>query len=84
MSSQAYTPGLKRKESTIIRKARMLPVPGEVLIKEGEITNPETIIARTSVTGEKHLIKLSEKLGVYPEKVSQHMLKNIGETITEN
>jgi hypothetical protein len=84
MSSQAYTPGLKRKESTIIRKARMLPVPGEVLIKEGEITNPETIIARTSVTGEKHLIKLSEKLDVYPEKVSQHMLKKIGETITEN
>ena len=34
--AMAYTPGLKRKASTVITKTRKLPIKGEVLVKEGE------------------------------------------------
>jgi hypothetical protein len=79
MSSQAYTPGLKRKEYTIIKKLRMLPVFGKVLVKENELVSYEDVIAKTSVPGNKHLIKISEKLDTYPEKLKEVMIKGVGE-----
>jgi hypothetical protein len=84
VSSQAYTPGLKRKELTIVKKTRILPIKGEVLVKEGDVVTPNTVIARTVVPGEKHLFNVAEKLGVYPEKLRDCLLKKEGELFKTN
>ena len=33
---EAYTPGLEVREATIVRKRRVLPIPGETLVKKGD------------------------------------------------
>jgi len=84
MSSHAYTPGLKRKEAYLVRKTRRLPVPGEVLVKEGDTVSHDTVVARTSILGEPHVVKVAYALGVEPEQIMNHMLKKVGETVKEN
>ena len=79
MSSQAYTPGLKRKARYIVKKIRKLPIAGQILVSEKDKVIPETILARTSVPGQKHLINVAEKLDIYPEKIRSCMLKKEGD-----
>ena len=84
MSSQAYTPGLKRKEIYMVEKIRRLPLPGDVLVKEGEVVTQDTVVARTSVPGEPHLLKVAYDLGVDAEELERFMLKKEGEQVKQN
>jgi len=84
MSSQAYTPGLKRKEIYLVKKTRRLPVPGEVLVKKGDTVSHDTVVARTKVPGEPRIINIAYTLGVEPEEIERYMLIKIGEPVSEN
>jgi len=84
MSSQAYTPGLKRKEAFLVRKTRRLPIPGEVLVKEGQRVSPDTIVARTNVPGEPHLVKVAYLIGVEPDEIEDYMLKRVGDSVEKD
>lgn len=84
MSSQAYTPGLKRKEKCVVKKVRKLPVPGEVLVKVGETVSPDTVIARASVPGKPVTCNIAYKLGVDPNEIERYILKKFGDPVTEN
>ena len=81
MSSQAYTPGLKRKASTIVRKTRILPILGDVLVKKGDDVKADTIVARTFVPGDVQVINLAGLLGIDLWETSQYMLKKEGEDV---
>ncbi|MDH5460711.1 MAG: hypothetical protein OEX09_00575 [Candidatus Bathyarchaeota archaeon] len=81
MSSQAYTPGLKRKASTMVRKTRILPIPGDVLVKKGDDVKADTIVARTFVPGDVQVINLAGLLGIDLWETSQYMLKKEGEEV---
>jgi hypothetical protein len=83
MSSQAYTPGLKRKASTIVRKTRRLPIQGEVLIKEGDNVKANTIVARTFIPGDVHVVNVAGLLGTDAWETSKYMLKKEGEEVKE-
>jgi hypothetical protein len=83
MSTQAYTPGLKRKELYLLKKMRRLPIPGEVLVKEGRTVTQTQVVARTSVPGEPHIVKVAYQLGVDMEELEKYMLKKVGESIKE-
>lgn len=84
MSSQAYTPGLKRKELFLVRKTRRLPIPGKVLVKEGQSISPDTIVAKTDVPGEPFIVKIASVIGVEPEDTEKSMLKKVGETVKKD
>jgi len=56
----AYTPGLKVKREVTVSKTRLLPIPGEVLVKEGDIVDFDTIVARAEVPGKPNIVKASE------------------------
>ncbi|KPV64656.1 MAG: hypothetical protein AOA65_0871 [Candidatus Bathyarchaeota archaeon BA1] len=84
MSSQAYTPGLKRKEVFLVRKMRRLPIPGEVLVKEGQTVYPDTIVARTNVPGEPLIVRVAHTIGVEPEEIEQYMLKKVGDSVEKD
>ncbi|NIU83204.1 MAG: hypothetical protein GWN17_05535, partial [Candidatus Korarchaeota archaeon] len=47
----AYTPGLKVTESLNIQKTRLLPLPGEVMVKKGDKVDFDTIVARAYAPG---------------------------------
>lgn len=49
--AMAYTPGLKRKESTLVIKERRLPILGELLVKEGEHISYDVQVAKASLPG---------------------------------
>lgn len=81
--SYAYTPGLKVKENLILRKSRMLPVPGEVLVEEGEEVDFDTVVALMKTKGDPHIIKAALLLRVEPNDLQKYMIKSIGEDVRE-
>lgn len=80
----AYTPGLKVKSSTTVIKERILPILGDVLVKEGEIVNYDTIIARAQSRGEPIVLKVAYDLNVEPDELENFMIKKVGEKVEEN
>jgi len=89
--AMAYTPGLKRKASTVITKTRKLPIKGEVLVKEGERISYDTEVAMTNLPGKVNVLNLALILelestsGEFEEErkslgLSKYMLKNVGDT----
>jgi hypothetical protein len=81
--AHAYTPGLKVKKSTIVAKQRLLPIPGEVLVKEGEEVDFEKIVARAKVPGKPNVIKAADLLNIQAENLPVFMLKKEGDTVEE-
>lgn len=80
-STFAYTPGLKMKDQELIIKDRMLPVTGEVMLKEGDTVSYDTIVAKTLVKGMPHISRTASTLGVDPEELEDYMIKKIGDQI---
>jgi hypothetical protein len=89
--AMAYTPGLKRKASTVITKTRKLPIKGEVLVKEGERISYDTEVASTNLPGKVSVLNLALILelestsGEFEEErkslgLSKYLLKNVGDT----
>jgi hypothetical protein len=89
--SQAYSPGLKRKEYDIIQKIRRLPVPGKVLVKEGDVVSPTDIVAETHVEGQAMTVNAGAFLGLEPEEtrdgysceLNRYMLKKQGDVVRQ-
>ena len=79
--AQAYTPGLKVKKFTIVSKTRRLPLPGEVLVREGENVTHDQTVARTEIPGEISMINVANMLGVEPEDTNAYMLKKANESV---
>jgi hypothetical protein len=89
--AMAYTPGLKIKEYSHIVKTRRLPIPGEVLVNEGEIVSYDKEVARASLPGRINVVnaavalELEASASELEEKVSiglsKYMLKKIGESV---
>lgn len=79
--AHAYTPGLKVKKFTMVSKTRRLPLPGDVLVKEGETVKHDQIVARTQVPGEVRLINVANMLGVEPEDIKMFMTRKLKESV---
>ena len=77
----AYTPGLRVTERTIIRKKRILPIPGDVVVKKGDKVSASTIVARTELPGKVNTINVVNLLGITPEDLPHYMLKKEGDVI---
>lgn len=81
--AHAYTPGLKATKRMVIRKRRILPLKGEVVVKEGDNVAPDDVVARTDLPGNVEPINIANILGVPPEDVDECMLKKEGDPITQ-
>jgi hypothetical protein len=79
--SYAYTPGLKVSRNTLVRKNRMLPVPGEVLVKQGESVTADKIVARTYIPGSINMIPMAFKVGCEEYEVPRAMKFKEGQTV---
>ncbi len=81
--AHAYTPGLKVTERMLVKKQRILPLKGEVVVKVGDHVEPDDVVARTDLPGNVEPVNVANKLGVPPEDLDMVMIKKAGDEIKE-
>src|SRR5512140_3674779 len=77
----AYTPGLKVTDRQIVRKHRILPLKGDVLVKVGDHVKPDDVVARTLLPGAVVPLNVANKIGIPPEDLDTVMQKKAGDPI---
>lgn len=77
----AYTPGLRVADVADVTKTRRLPLKGEVLVKQGDVVNADTIVARTELPGNVKMFNIANLLGVPASDIFELLLKKEGDTI---
>ncbi len=81
--SHAYYPGLRASDWTSLRRERLLPVAGDVLVRAGQAVQPGDVVAQTSLRGQLVPVNVSGSLGVPPAEVPAAMLKGVGDDVAE-
>jgi len=71
----AYTPGLTVTARTTHRVRRLLPIAGDVLVKEGDTVAAQDIVAETFMPGEITPVNIANILSLPPGDVAECMLK---------
>jgi hypothetical protein len=82
--AHAYTPGLKVSEQTVLKKRRILPLKGDVLVSVNDQVTPDTVVAKTFLPGDVTPINVANILGAEPAEVPNAMLKKEGETVKKD
>jgi hypothetical protein len=67
----------------VMRRERMLPIRGEVLVGTGSRVRPTEIIARTATSGETHLLKVTRALALASTDLSPYLRVSVGDSIEE-
>jgi hypothetical protein len=80
----AYTPGLKVTARTTVRKARRLPLAGEVVVAVGERVTARQVVARTDLPGKVFPLNLANQLSVMADEVPAAMRKKPGEAVAKD
>ena len=81
--AHAYTPGLKIKSIEQVRKERVLPIEGTVLVEVGDEVDFNSTLARTEIPGNAEILNVTEILGVDPGDVFDYSLKKKGDAFEE-
>ncbi len=79
--ASAYVPGLKVAERTQVRKVRRLPIPGDVLVHQGQTVSPDGVVARANLPGNPQTLNVAHAIGVDPGSVPAVMQKKVGDTV---
>ena len=80
--AHSYTPGLRLAPQTVVRKRRILPIPGQVLVHEGQAVTATTVIAQTELPGKVHAVNVVNLLGIVPQEIRRYMLKREGDAVS--
>jgi len=81
--AHSYTPGLKVLHETKVDKDRILPLKGDVIVKQNDQVTPEQIVARTHLPGNVQMMNVGNLLNIDPGDVESVMLKPVGSTFTK-
>lgn len=81
---QAYSAGLTVTDSIILRKERILPLKGKVLVKKGDKVKSEDVVAETLLPGKVVPFNLANKLGVTPSQLVSYIKIQPGQQITKD
>ncbi len=75
---QIYPSMTKVKSYTRVRRLRLLPRPGEIMVQKGQQVNPTQIIAQTDDIAGFFILAASEALGVSADAVYKYLLVEEG------
>ncbi|MHC4644556.1 MAG: hypothetical protein ACYTBJ_03570 [Planctomycetota bacterium] len=81
--AHAYTPGLKVTDSITLRKKRLLPLKGDVVVEPNAAVKPDDVVARTFLPGEVHPLNVANMLNLPPGDVADCMTKKEKDAITK-
>ncbi len=79
--AHSYTPGLRMAPQTVVRKRRILPIPGQVLVHAGQEVTATTVIAQTALPGKVQAVNVVNLLGIAPQEIRRYMLRREGDAI---
>lgn len=82
--AHSYTPGLTVTEQTVIRRRRVLPLPGVVLVNRGDIIRSDQPVARAELPGKVHPLNLANQLGVAPDEIKEYLIKKEGDPVQKD
>jgi hypothetical protein len=69
------------KSQIRIRRERMLPKSGEVVVRVGQEVTPVQVVARTPLETDFHIIPASDELGVSLEALADYLLVEKGDAL---
>ncbi len=79
--AHAYTAGLKVLPLTLIKKKRLLPIPGKVLVDVGKEVDSNDVVAEAELAGKVHSVNVANRLGVDASELKSYMLKREGDDV---
>ena len=82
--AHSYTPGLTVAERTVVRRRRMLPIAGTVLVNHGDIVRANQAVARAELPGKVYPLNLANQLGVAPDEIHEYLIKKEGDTVQKD
>lgn len=82
--AHSYTPGLTVTDRTVVRRRRVLPQPGLVLVKTGEAVRSNQPVARAELPGKVYPLNLANQLGVAPDEIEEYLIKKEGDEIQKD
>ncbi len=82
--AHSYTPGLTVTERTVIRRRRLLPLPGKVLVGKGSAVRADTAVARAELPGKVYPLNLANQLGIAPDEIKEYLIKKAGDAVRKD
>lgn len=76
-----YLPQSAVSPLVMIRRERLLPAPGEMLVREGERLDPVRVIGRCRIPGEFHAVNVALLLEVSPRSVRRYLKVRVGQEV---
>jgi hypothetical protein len=66
---------------TTVRRERLLPVRGQVLVQPGEVVGPADVVARCLLPGQVHVVDVSRELRVRRDRAAKLVRKAAGDNV---
>lgn len=82
--AHAYTPGLTVTERTTVRRRRLLPLPGNLLVKMGDRVRSDQAVARAELPGKVYPINLANQLSIAPDEIKEYLVKKEGDLVQKD
>jgi len=82
--AHSYTPGLTVTEQAVVRRRRMLSLPGTVLVATGETVRASQAVARAELPGKVYPLNLANQLGVAPDEIHEYLIKKAGDQVQKD
>lgn len=76
-----YPPETRVSPLTTIRRERMLPLTGQVLVHVGQRVEPWDVVAQAAVPGGYRIVEIAQALKVREGDIRQYLLKHEGEDV---
>lgn len=78
--AHAYTPGLRVTPYAILTRERRLPLKGDVLVRNGDAVEADTVVARCELPGNVQTVNLASRLSLDPARTPQALTMPLGST----
>ena len=82
--AHSYTPGLTVTEQTTVHRRRILPLPGTVLVRVGDVVHADTAVARAELPGKVVPLNLANQLGIAPDEINDYLVKKEKESVRKD
>ena len=82
--AHSYTPGLTVADRTVVRRRRLLPLPGSVLVKMGDRVRSDQAVARAELPGKVYPINLANQLSIAPDEIKDYLVKKEGDAVQKD
>jgi len=68
---------------TTIRRRRVLPVPGKVLVRKGQSISENDVIAQGNLSPEHIVLDIANGLGIHKDEAKKQIISKIGSRVVE-